>query len=140
MIAMVSTVALAGSQAREGPDGRVPTRIRDVSKLKRVVSDYGTVSPSWPEFEFRGVRVWGDMWLQDYNDAIAIVRAHLTRDERIFCVDVTPEQIPGRRGKSDYDLQIQTCPVKRCSGGGRVFHFKRMDGTFLLIRTLDWQS
>jgi len=68
------------------------------------------------------------------------VRQHLRRDERIFFVDVTPEQIPSRRGRNDRDLDVQTCPVKRCSGGGRVFQFKRKEGALLLVNTLDWQS
>jgi hypothetical protein len=97
---MLSASELTGSQVREEPDGRMPTRIRDVAKLKRVLSEYGTVSPTWPEFDFKGVIVWGDMWLREYNDAIAVARRQLTRDEKIYFVDVTPEQIPSRRGNS----------------------------------------
>jgi hypothetical protein len=131
LIAMVSASELTGSQLRDEP------RIRDVAKLKRVLSEYGTVSPTWPEFDFKGVVIWGDMWLRDYKDATAIVRPLLRSDERIHHV-YAHEQIPSRRGLAD--LGVDTCPVIRCSGGGRQFLFKWIDGKLQLMKIGVWMS
>ena len=129
--------------------GQVPTARKDVAKLVRQLTVLGV---TYRIYEYQGVSVQGEVSLQDYNDATAVVRRELRDSERIIEV-VASQQVPtwSHDGK---DLFVRTCTTS-CGpqrvltadgkivwvaggGEGRMFIFERVSGTLQLSVVWTW--
>ena len=130
--------------------GQTPTSIKDVAKLVEMRTHRGV---TFPVFNYQGVFVEGDVSLQDYNDATAVVRRESRDGEQIIGV-VASQQVPtwSENGK---DLIVRTCTTS-CGpqpagvtadgriqfvvggGEGRQFIFERVSGKLRLDVVVDW--
>jgi len=117
---------------------QAPTKISDVAKLVRTVTDGDA---TYPVFEYEGVAVRGDLAIQEYREGITLVRPRLQPGEQIIEVSAS-QQVPldRRFGK---DLMVRTC-IEDCenwfpdSGRGRIFVLERVNGIFELFTILSW--
>lgn len=133
--ALVAIIALVSI---EGFGLQTPTKISDVAKLVRIVTDGNA---TYPVFEYEGVAVRGDFAIQEYREGITLVRPRLQPDEQIIEVSAS-QQVPldRRFGK---DLMVRTC-IEDCenrfpdSGSGRIFVLERVDGILEVFTILSW--
>ena len=128
LIAAASTVCLA----------QAPTHISEVAKLIRTIPD---LPGSYQEFEYEGIRVFGNPEITEYRAALKLVMTQLTDGETIW--SLTAPQ-PLRLGRDDYDVEVKTCsPSCNQSGAasGRAFSLKRTpDGRLLFDRIIGWRE
>ena len=141
-LATILVVASVGTSTAQAP-----TAIREVAKLVEIRTHGGT---TYPVFDYEGVFVLGEVSLQDYNDATAVVRRELREGEQIVQV-VASQQVPLMR-QNHKDLSVQTCigpcgkGVKTADGKigvtpggeGRYFVFERVALKLQLGAMWDW--
>jgi uncharacterized protein with LGFP repeats len=115
LLATVLALASAGVSTAQAP-----TAIKDVAKFVRELTLRGV---TYPVYEYQGVFVEGEVSLQDYNDATAVVRRESREGERIIEV-VASQQVPtwSDNGK---DLIVRTCTT---SCGPQRAQKKCLDG------------
>ena len=93
---------------------QTPTRISEVAKLIEMRTLRGE---TYPIFNYQGVYIQGDVSVQDYNDATAVVRQELRGGEVILEVIASPQVSLYRQyGK---DLIVRTC-VGPCGKGTKM--------------------
>jgi hypothetical protein len=111
-----------------------PTRISEVAELITIAQEQNA---TYPVFRYEGIVVQGDISLQDYREAIALVGSRLQPNERILGISAT-QQIPHQR-QSSKDFIVETC-AKNCDsdGEGRGFGLERVNGIMELFILYDW--
>ena len=144
---LAAVLALASSGTSSG---QVPSEIKDVAKFVLQLTIRGV---TYPVYEYQGVYVEGEVSMQDYNDATAVVRRELREGEQVIGV-VPSQQVPtwSQNGK---DLVVRTCTTS-CrpqhagvtadgkiqftvgGGEGRQFIFERVSGKLQLSGKQDW--
>jgi hypothetical protein len=133
-----TSLAIIALMSIDGLALQAPTKISDVAKLVRTVTDGDA---TYPVFEYEGVAVRGDLAIQEYREGITLVRPRLQPAEQIIEVSAS-QQVPldRRFGK---DLMVRTC-IEDCenrfpdSGSGRIFVLERVNGIFELFTILSW--
>jgi hypothetical protein len=147
---LATTLALASAITSAA---QAPTRISEVAKLIEMRTERGE---TYPVFKYEGVFVSGDLSLQDYRDATAIVRSELRVGEEIIEV-IASQQVPLQRQRGK-DLIVRTCigwcgkgggpevtlPDGRkgiaVSSSGHFFIFERVADTLKLASTSQWMT
>lgn len=145
---LAAALALASTGSSSA---QVPTAIKDVAKFVEQRTFRGV---TYPVYEYQGVFVEGDISLQDYNEATAVVRRELREAEQIIQVFAS-QQLPQRRD-NEKDMSVQTC-IGSCGpkaegvktadgkiqftvggGEGRYFIFERVSGKLQLSAMWNW--
>jgi hypothetical protein len=117
---------------------QAPTMIEEVGKLVTTVSHAGM---SYSIYEYDNVYVAGELSVQQFQEAVNLVKAQLTDNEVIEGVTASQQVAAEReRGK---DLQVRTCLVncvKQVDRGasGRLFVLERTAGRLQVFRVLGW--
>jgi hypothetical protein len=133
-----TSLAIIALMSIDGLALQAPTKISDVAKLVRTVTDGDA---TYPVFEYEGVAVRGDLAIQEYREGITLVRPRLQPGEQIIEVSAS-RQVPldRRFGK---DLMVRTC-IEDCenrfpdSGSGRIFVLARVNGILALFTIINW--